>query len=151
MPRCRCRRQRSPGMIDPGTLEHKHTHLHTSTHPSCISCGSGWRIHCCSVEVTELSTNKQHTLSSVRILFGFFSFVGIRSLPMHSNGRQPMYSNGREPMSASGLSLAHHGSHVGLPLALSEWSDWQYRSKAFRHKWVLGREPRRKADLLRHS
>jgi hypothetical protein len=50
-------------MIDPGTLEHKYTHLHTSTHPSCISCGSGWRIHCCSVEVTELSTNKQHTLS----------------------------------------------------------------------------------------
>ena len=27
-----------------------------------ISRGFGWRIHC-SVEVTELSTNKQHTLS----------------------------------------------------------------------------------------
>ena len=76
-----------------------------------------------------MSTNKQHTLSRVRILFGFFSFVGIRSLPMHSNGREPMHSNGREPMSASGLSLAHHGSHVGLPLALSEGSHWQYRSK----------------------
>jgi hypothetical protein len=35
-------------------LTHKH---HTHTHAA-----SGWRIHC-GVEVTELSTNKQHTLS----------------------------------------------------------------------------------------
>jgi len=37
-----------------GAYLHKHqTHNHAA---------SGWRIHC-GVEVTELSTNKQHTLS----------------------------------------------------------------------------------------
>jgi hypothetical protein len=35
-------------------LTHKH---HTHTHAA-----SGWRIHC-GAEVTELSTNKQHSLS----------------------------------------------------------------------------------------
>ena len=30
--------------------------------------GFGWRIHC-GVEVTELSTNKQHSLSHLRVLF----------------------------------------------------------------------------------
>ena len=39
---------------------HHYAHLHT--HTSCTSRGFGWRIHC-GVEVTELSTNKQHTLS----------------------------------------------------------------------------------------
>ena len=40
-------------------LTHKH-----HTHPHAAS---GWRIHC-GVEVTELSTNKQHTFSpSVRV------------------------------------------------------------------------------------
>ena len=38
-----------------GAYLHKHqTHNHAA---------SGWRIHC-GVEVTELSTNKQHTLSN---------------------------------------------------------------------------------------
>jgi len=40
---------------------HIHTHSHTSTHTSCTtSRGFGWRIHC-GVEVTESSTNRQHT------------------------------------------------------------------------------------------
>jgi hypothetical protein len=40
-------------------LAHKHqTHKH-QTHNHAAH---GWRIHC-SVEVTELSTNKQHTLA----------------------------------------------------------------------------------------
>ena len=38
--------------------ERPSTYLHTNTQPR----GFGWRIHC-GVEVTELSTNKQHTLS----------------------------------------------------------------------------------------
>jgi len=38
------------------------THLHVYTHTSKISHGFGWRIHC-GVEVTELSINKQLTLS----------------------------------------------------------------------------------------
>jgi len=44
-----------------------HLHLHTSTHTSCISRDSGWRVHC-GVEVTESSTNKQHTNSLCRRL-----------------------------------------------------------------------------------
>ena len=46
-------RLRDPRMSE-YILAHKH---HTHTHAA-----SGWRIHC-GVEVTELSTNKQHTLS----------------------------------------------------------------------------------------
>ena len=43
---------------DPRMSEYILTHKH-HTHPHAAS---GWRIHC-GVEVTELSTNKQHTLS----------------------------------------------------------------------------------------
>ena len=40
----------------------------THTHTSCTtSRGFGWRIHC-GVEVTELSTNKQHSLSAPHAL-----------------------------------------------------------------------------------
>jgi hypothetical protein len=46
-------RLRDPRMSE-YILTHKH---HTHTHAA-----SGWRIHC-GVEVTELTTNKQHTLS----------------------------------------------------------------------------------------
>jgi hypothetical protein len=49
------------------TRKHKH-----HTHPQAAF---GWRIHC-GVEVTELSTNKQHTLSIIeyeQILFLLFS------------------------------------------------------------------------------
>jgi hypothetical protein len=54
------------------TLEH--THLHTNKHTSCISGNFRWRIHC-SVEVTELRTNKQHSLSVLTCLCrqAFFS------------------------------------------------------------------------------
>jgi hypothetical protein len=46
-----------------GFLAHHHdAHLHTHKHTSCTSRGFGWRIHC-GVEVTELTTNKQHTLT----------------------------------------------------------------------------------------
>ena len=41
-----------------------HLHLHTSTHTSCISRDSGWRIHC-GVEVTESSTNNNTLTPSV--------------------------------------------------------------------------------------
>ncbi len=47
-------RLRDPRMSE-YILTHKH---HTNTHAV-----SGWRIHC-GVGVTELSTNKQHSLSS---------------------------------------------------------------------------------------
>jgi hypothetical protein len=43
--------------------EYKATHKH-QTHNHAAS---GWRIHC-GVEVTELSTNKQHTLSLLQCL-----------------------------------------------------------------------------------
>ncbi len=43
--------------------EHILTHKHqTHKHQTHNHAASGWRIHC-GVEVTELSTNKQHTLS----------------------------------------------------------------------------------------
>ncbi len=49
-------------------LTHKH-----QTHPHAAS---GWRIHC-GVEVTELSTNKQHTLSlRYHILLQLFKSFG---------------------------------------------------------------------------
>ena len=38
-------------------------HILTHKHQTHNHAASGWRIHC-GVEVTELSTNKQHTLSS---------------------------------------------------------------------------------------
>ena len=44
---------------DPRMSEYILTHKH-HTHPHAAS---GWRIHC-GVEVTELSTNKQHSLKS---------------------------------------------------------------------------------------
>ena len=40
-----------------------YTYLHT-----CIHAASGWRIHC-GVEATELSTNKQDTLSYIYCVF----------------------------------------------------------------------------------
>jgi hypothetical protein len=45
-------------------LTHKHQiHKHqTHKHQTHNHAASGWRIHC-GVEVTELSTNKQHSLS----------------------------------------------------------------------------------------
>ena len=43
--------------------EHILTHTnHTHQHQAHNHAASGWRIHC-GVEVTELSTNKQHNLS----------------------------------------------------------------------------------------
>ena len=55
-------------------LYHAHKHapsaenpenVHIQTHTSCTqSRGFGWRIHC-GVEVTESSTNTQHTLSNL--------------------------------------------------------------------------------------
>jgi len=40
-------------------------HTYINTHTSCISRGSGLHIHC-GVEVTELSTNKQHSLALIK-------------------------------------------------------------------------------------
>ena len=42
-------------------------HTYINTHTSCISRGSGLHIHC-GVEVTELSTNKQHSLALIKIV-----------------------------------------------------------------------------------
>ena len=55
---------------DPRMSEHILTRKHQAhqhhTHPHAAS---GWHIHC-SVEVTKLSTNKQHTLSGQDFTFG---------------------------------------------------------------------------------
>jgi hypothetical protein len=42
--------------------ENVRAHIYTQT-PNTQPRGFGWRIHC-GVEVTESSTNKQHTLSA---------------------------------------------------------------------------------------
>ena len=49
--------------------ENVRVHTYTQTpHTHTPHAASGWRIHC-GVEVTELSTNKQHTLSLYILLF----------------------------------------------------------------------------------
>jgi hypothetical protein len=49
--------------------EHILTHKHqTHKHQAHNHAASGWRIHCC-VEVTELSTNKQHSLTQSEHFF----------------------------------------------------------------------------------
>jgi len=51
------------GGSDPRMSEHILTHKHqTHKHQAHNHAASGWRIHC-GVEVTELNTNKQHSLS----------------------------------------------------------------------------------------
>jgi hypothetical protein len=50
------------GLRSPRTSEHRFIHIQTHTHHATTSRGFGWHIHCC-VEVTESSTNKQHTHS----------------------------------------------------------------------------------------
>jgi hypothetical protein len=48
-------------------LERSSTRLHTNTYTSCTqSRGPGWRIYC-GVEVCELSTNKQLSLSAAAV------------------------------------------------------------------------------------
>ncbi len=58
------------------TRKHKH---HTHTHTAF-----GWRIHC-GVEVTELSTNKQHTLFGACVSFQVCSVKFATAIPMNGS------------------------------------------------------------------
>jgi hypothetical protein len=51
---------------DPRTSEHILTHKPNAQTPNTQPRGLGWGIHC-GVEVTELSTNKQHTLTTGKL------------------------------------------------------------------------------------
>jgi hypothetical protein len=58
------------GLKSPRISEHTHIHTQTHTHTSCTtSRGFGWRIHC-GVEITELSTNKHHSLAHCAAMTG---------------------------------------------------------------------------------
>ena len=71
-------------------LTHKyHTHTHAA---------SGWRIHC-GVEVTELSTNKQHTLSLRKLLRWkkIFLYIFMKSLLHRKKENGPLFTTSASP------------------------------------------------------